>query len=62
MKMRSNHVNKQQWVELFRAIGLTEDAMKLWHHEFEATNPEGHHEFLEWINIPEEEIREIRSL
>ena len=60
--MRSNHVNKQQWVELFRAIGLTEDAMKSWHQEFETTNPEGHHEFLEWINIPEEEIREIRSL
>ena len=60
--MGSKHVNKQQWVELFRAIGLTEDAMKSWHQEFETTNPEGHHEFLEWINIPEEEIREIRSL
>lgn len=60
--MKSNHVNKQQWVELFRSIGLTEDAMQAWHREFEAANPEGHQEFLEWINIPENEIREIRSL
>jgi hypothetical protein len=60
--MKSNHVNKQQWVEMFRAIGLTESAMQSWHREFEASNPEGHQEFLEWINIPENEISEIRSL
>ncbi len=60
--MRSKHVNKQQWVELFRAIGLTDDAMQLWHREFEISNPEGHQEFLEWINIAANEISEIRSL
>ncbi|MES9851626.1 MAG: hypothetical protein ABW170_07330 [Candidatus Thiodiazotropha sp. L084R] len=60
--MNSNYVNKKQWIELFRATGLTDEMMSRWHKEFEARNPEGHQEFLEWINIPSNEITEIRSL
>jgi hypothetical protein len=60
--MKSNYVNKEQWVELFRAIGMTEETMLRWHKVFEERNPEGHQEFLEWINIPSGEIGEIRSL
>jgi hypothetical protein len=60
--MKSNYVNKEQWVELFHAIGMTEETMLRWHKVFEERNPEGHQEFLEWINIPSGEIGEIRSL
>ena len=60
--MKSNHVNKEQWVELFRAIGMTDETMVRWHREFEKRNPEGHQEFLEWIRIPNNEISGIRSL
>lgn len=38
--------NKQQWVELFRAIGLTDDAIQSWHREFEKTHQKGIRIFL----------------
>jgi hypothetical protein len=60
--MKSNYVNKESWVKLFRDIGLSDETMVLWHRKFEAQNPEGHQEFLEWLNIPASEISEIRSL
>ena len=60
--MKSNYVNKEQWVDMFRDIGLGDDAMHKWHRTFEAKNPEGHQEFLEWLNIPNSEISQIRSL
>jgi hypothetical protein len=60
--MKSNHVNKEQWVELFRAIGMQDETMARWHREFEERNPKGHQEFLEWLNIPDEETSEIRAI
>ena len=55
-------MNKEKWVLLFREIGLDEATMKRWHREFEARYPEGHLSFLEWLNIPEDEIGQIRAL
>ncbi len=55
-------MQKEQWVELFRAIGLDEAAMKRWHREFEARYPQGHQSFLEWLQIPADEINQIRTL
>ncbi|MCU7796544.1 MAG: hypothetical protein KZQ75_05390 [Candidatus Thiodiazotropha sp. (ex Myrtea spinifera)] len=60
--MKSNNVNKEQWVAMFRDIGLDDATMKRWHQMFETRNPEGHQEFLEWLSIPSSEITEIRSL
>jgi hypothetical protein len=60
--MNSTRVNKAQWVEMFREIGLDDSTMSQWHRVFEQRNPEGHQEFLEWLNIPSSEITEIRSL
>ena len=54
-------MTKEQWVELFRAIGLTEDDMKKWHRLFEDRYPEGHQSFLEWLGISVDEIRQIRE-
>ncbi len=60
--MKSSSVNKEQWVTLFRDIGMNDATMKQWHQAFESRNPEGHQEFLQWLDIPKGEIAEIRSL
>lgn len=54
-------VDKAKWVELFEALGLDEDAMVRWHTLFESRYPEGHQAFLEWLNIPADEIAAIRA-
>ena len=51
-----NNVRKDQWVDLFRDIGLTEEAMMKWHRLFETRHPEGHAGFLAWLGISPEEI------
>ena len=58
----SNAMNKENWVMLFEEIGLDEATMKRWHQLFEAKFPAGHQAFLEWLNIPQDEIERIRAL
>jgi len=60
--MNDTLMNKEKWVRLFRDIGLDEETMTLWHRKFEASYPEGHQSFLEWLNIPADEISRIRAL
>ena len=55
-------MNKEKWVRLFREIGLDEETMVKWHRAFETRYPEGHQSFLEWLNIPRDEISRIRAL
>lgn len=57
-----NNVNKEQWIAMFKEIGLTEETMLNWHRVFEKRHPDGHGEFLKWLGIPSEEIKKIRSL
>jgi len=52
---------KEQWVDLFRAVGIDDETMKRWHGEFERRSPDAHQSFLEWLAIPLEEIAEIRA-
>lgn len=59
--MGNNAVTKENWIELFRAIGLDEQAMHQWHQEFENRYPDGHQSFLEWLGISADDIRSIRS-
>ena len=54
-------MNKENWVLLFREIGLDDETMIKWHRLFEARYPQGHQSFLEWLNIPQEEIGQIRA-
>ena len=49
-----------EWVELFRAIGLEEAQMHKWHAEFERRYPDGHQSFLEWLNIGPDKIADVR--
>jgi hypothetical protein len=55
-----DHVSVDEWVELFRAIGLDDQKMHAWHAEFERRHPAGHQGFLEWLRLPTERIAEIR--
>ncbi len=58
--MPENNVNVEQWVEMFRTIGLEEPDMQKWHAEFERHHPDGHQGFLEWLEMPAERIAEVR--
>jgi len=54
-------VDKRMWVEMLRAAGMDEEGMARWHFEFERRAPDGHHQFLASLGIPEAEIRIIRE-
>lgn len=57
----SQKFGKDQWVELFRKTGLSEEMMEKWHRLFEASHPQAHQNFLEWLKLPAEEIAAIRK-
>ena len=54
-------VNKEDWIAMFRDIGISDEAMMKWHHLFETRNPESHRDFLTWLGIPADEIDKIRA-
>ena len=54
-------INKDQWVSLFRETGLDDATMHLWHTRFEVKHPQAHQSFLEWLALPDAEIKRIRS-
>ncbi|WP_163831054.1 MerR family transcriptional regulator [Spartinivicinus ruber] len=61
LQTKTRAINKEQWVQLLRATGLTEEDMSRWHIEFEKAMPEGHQDFLECLGIDEAEIKAIRA-
>ncbi|WP_319408030.1 hypothetical protein [uncultured Desulfosarcina sp.] len=54
-------LNKDEWVAMFREIGLTEKTMMKWHRLFESRHPESHADFLAWLGISPDEIASIRA-
>ena len=52
---------KDQWVELFRRSGLTDEMMATWHRLFESDFPDAHQSFLEWLKLSGAEVAEIRQ-
>jgi DNA-binding transcriptional MerR regulator len=54
-------LNKEQFVAVLRAAGLTDDEMDAFHVQFERMEPESHQEFLELLGIPAEEVAAIRA-
>jgi DNA-binding transcriptional MerR regulator len=52
---------KEQWVSIMKAAGFSEPDMNRWHATFERTAPEDHQQFLEFLNIPADEISKIRE-
>ena len=58
---RDRMVTKQKWVEIMRAAGFSEQQMRRWHCEFEKSAPAEHQEFLEFLHIPADEVKQIRE-
>ena len=56
-----DRVTKEQWKEMFRKIGLTEQQMLDWHRLFEKEHPQGHESFLRWLGLSADEIKKVRS-
>ena len=57
---RARCLDKEGWVEILRASGLSDDDMMRWHAEFERLAPEGHADFLASLGLDEGEIDRIR--
>lgn len=54
-------VDKQAWIEMLRAAGMDDAAMRKWHTEFERRAPEAHHQFLLALGVSEDEALFIRK-
>ena len=54
------HWDKETWVALLRRAGFDEEAMHLWHIEFERESPKEHARFLESLGLSRAEIAKIR--
>ncbi len=59
--LENEMINKDRWVEIMRATGLSENDMENWHKQFEKMEPDAHQEFLESLQIDANEIAEIRT-
>lgn len=57
----NQQVNVNEWVAMFREIGLDEAKMQQWHSLFEERHPAGHQNFLEWLGLKRNEIDRIRA-
>lgn len=57
-----NGINVNQWTALFKEIGLDDETMHRWHRLFESRHPQGHENFLRWLGVDENRIKEIRNL
>ncbi len=56
-----NQVTVDEWVSMFKEIGLNEETMMRWHKVFESRHPEAHQHFLVWLGLPPGEIEDIRN-
>jgi DNA-binding transcriptional MerR regulator len=61
IRRRTKEMTKQKWVEIMKSAGFSEEDMHRWHREFERAAPDDHREFLQYLHIPEQEIRQIRD-
>ncbi len=58
---RRDMITKDVWVRIMKKAGFSEDDMHRWHAEFEASAPAEHQEFLQFLHIPQDEVRSIRA-
>ena len=54
-------LDKDGWVAVLRATGLSDDDMFRWHVEFERLSPAAHQDFLESLGLGDDEIEGIRE-
>jgi DNA-binding transcriptional MerR regulator len=58
---RVSIMNRKTWTKLLQASGFTDDDLRRWHEDFERLDPAHHQRFLEFLCIPEDEVRAIRA-
>jgi DNA-binding transcriptional MerR regulator len=58
---RNDLMTKEKWVAIMDKAGFTQEDKQRWHKVFEASDPQEHELFLRYLQIPEEEIRQIRE-
>jgi len=58
---RTSEMTKEKWVSILHAAGFKEEDMRRWHKQFEQQAPEEHRQFLEYLQIPKDEINKIRE-
>ena len=58
---KAEMITKEKWVSIMTSCGFSKEQMNRWHAEFERSAPEEHQEFLEFLHIPEPEIKTIRE-
>jgi DNA-binding transcriptional MerR regulator len=61
LREKETQMTKEKWTSIMSAAGLSDEAMRRWHGEFERAAPEDHREFLEYLHIPGTEIETIRE-
>lgn len=54
-------MSKALWISLLDAAGFSEADRGRWHADFERQSPDEHQRFLEFLCIPDDEIRAIRA-
>lgn len=55
------NLDRGKWVRLLRASGFGEEDLHRWHRDFEASDPDYHQRFLEFLGIPAAEIGRLRE-
>jgi DNA-binding transcriptional MerR regulator len=58
---RRDVITKDKWVAIMKKAGFSDRDMHNWHAQFELSAPAEHQEFLEFLHIPPDEIRAIRT-
>ena len=61
MLLEQKMLTKSAGYEWWRMLGLTKKDMKNWHKQFEKMESTAHQEFLESLNIDEQEVASIRE-
>jgi len=54
-------MDKEGWIAVLRAAGLSQEDMRRWHVEFERLSPQAHQDFLESLGIEDQEVTRIRG-
>lgn len=58
---RAGNLDKDGWVAVLRASGMSDEDMIRWHAQFERLNPDAHRDFLISLGIASQEVDEIRA-
>ena len=54
-------ITKDQFVAVLNDAGITDEQKHRLHAVFEARHPEAHESFLQWLALPADEVRSIRT-